>query len=145
MADLLPWLPPVLTVLILCGAIYGWVSERLPTDVVALLAMVALLVTGVLTPEETFAGFSHPANLSVAAMLVLSAGLERTGGIAFLARRLIGPFGRTEVALTVCLMLVTGGLSAFINNTAAVAVFIPVVLEVCRRNGLRAGKVMMPM
>ncbi|HVS08819.1 MAG TPA: SLC13 family permease [Planctomycetota bacterium] len=145
MADLAPWLPPVLALLILAGAVYGWVSERLPTDVTALLALVALLLTGVLTPEETFAGFSHPATLSVAAVLVLSAGLERTGVIGFIARRLLAPVGKSEFLLTLCLMAAIGTMSAFVNNTAAVAVFIPVVLEVCRRTGARPGRVMMPM
>jgi len=145
MAGLAPWLPPVLALLILAGAVYGWVSERLPTDVTALLALVALLLTGVLTPEETFAGFSHPATLSVAAVLVLSAGLERTGVIGFIARRLLAPVGRSEFLLTLCLMIAIGTISAFVNNTAAVAVFIPVVLEICRRSGGRPGRVMMPM
>lgn len=145
MADLAPWLPPALTALILLCSIYGWVSERLPTDVTALLAMVALLLSGVLTSAETFAGFSHPAVLSVVAVLVLSAGLERTGVIDFMARRLLAPVARIEFLLTICLMAAIGSMSAFINNTAAVAVFIPIVLETCRRSGARPGRLMMPM
>lgn len=145
MADLAPWLPQALTALILLASIYGWVSESLPTDVTALLAMVALLLSGVLTSAEAFGGFSHPAVLSVVAVLVLSAGLERTGVIDFLARRLLAPVARFEVLLTICLMVVIGCMSAFINNTAAVAVFIPIVLETCRRSGARPGRLLMPM
>jgi di/tricarboxylate transporter len=102
-------------------------------------------LTGVLAPEEVFAGFSHPATLSVAAMLVLSAGLEHTGAVAFLARRVLAPLGRSEIVLTAVLMVIVGTISAFMNNTALVAVFIPVVLDVCRRTGARPGKLMMPM
>jgi di/tricarboxylate transporter len=145
MAALAPWLPPALTALILVAAIWSWVSERLPTDVTALLVLVALLLSGVLTSDETFAGFSHPAVLSVVAVLVLSAGLERTGVIDFVARRMLAPVSRSEFLLTVCLMLVIGAMSAFINNTAAVAVFIPIVVETCRRSGARPGRLMMPM
>jgi di/tricarboxylate transporter len=145
MASLASWLPPTLAVLILLGATYSWVSGRLPADLTALLAMVALLVTGVLSPEETFAGFSHPATLSVSAMLVLSAGLERTGAISFVARRFLSPLGGSELVLTAALMLVVTAISAFVNNTAAVAMFIPVVREVCRRTGARPGKLMMPL
>ncbi len=144
-SEVLPWLQPTSVLLVLAASVYLWVSGRLPADVTALLAMVALLVTGVLTPEETFAGFSHPATLSVAAMLVLSAGLERTGAIAFLARRVLGPLGGSEGLLTFVLMLVTGTMSAFVNNTACVAVFLPVVREVSRRTKARASKLYMPM
>ncbi|MCI0389743.1 MAG: SLC13 family permease [Acidobacteria bacterium] len=134
-----------LTLLILVAAIYSFISERLPPDVTALLAIIALLLTGVLTPTEAFAGFSHPATVSVAAVLVLSAGIERTGVLSFLARRLLAPIGHSELLLTIVIMFVIGGLSAFINNTAAVAIFIPVVLEVCRRTGSSPGRIMMPM
>jgi di/tricarboxylate transporter len=134
-----------LAVTILAGALYGFISEKLPPDVTALLALLALLVTGVLTPLEAFSGFSHPATVSVAAVLVLSAGLQRTGALSFVARRVLAPLGSSEILLTVVMMAVIGGISAFINNTAAVAVFIPVVLEVCRRTGHSPGRLLMPM
>ena len=75
----------LLTLLILAGAIYGFVSERVSPDVTALLALLALLITGILTPPEAFSGFSHPATVSVAAILVLSAAIEHTGAPAFVA------------------------------------------------------------
>ena len=134
-----------LTLAILAATLYGFVSERLAPDVTALLALLALLLTGVLTPSEAFSGFSHPATISVAAVLVLSAGVERTGALTFIARRLLAPLGRSETLLTVSIMLVISLLSAFVNNTAAVAVFIPVVVEVCRRTGASPGRVLMPM
>lgn len=138
-------LKAVLTLVILAATLYGFVSERLAPDVTALLALLALLLTGVLTPAEAFSGFSHPATISVAAVLVLSAGVERTGALTFIARRLLAHIGRSELILTVSIMLVISLLSAFINNTAAVAVFIPVVIEVCRRTGASPGRVLMPM
>jgi len=134
-----------LTMFILGMTVYGYVSEKFSPDVTSLLAILALLITGILTPEEAFAGFSHPATISVAAVLVLSAGIERTGALTFVARRILAPLGRSELLLTFILMLVIGSLSAFINNTAAVAIFIPVVLEVCRKTGASPGRVLMPM
>lgn len=131
--------------LILFAAIYSFVKEKISPDLTALLAVVALLLTGVLTPLEAFAGFSHPATVSVAAVLVLSAAIEKTGALSFLARRLLLPLGHSELLLTGVIMLGIGALSAFINNTAAVAVFIPVVLEVCRRTSVSPGRVLMPM
>lgn len=135
----------VLTLLILAGAIYGFVSEKVSPDVTALLALLALLIAGILTPTEAFSGFSHPATVSVAAILVLSAAIEHTGAPAFVARRVLAPFVRSELLFTGVLMVVVGIISAFINNTAAVAVFIPIVLDACRRHRLSPGRVLMPM
>jgi di/tricarboxylate transporter len=135
----------VVTLLILAAAMYGFVSERLAPDVTALLALLALLLTGVLTPYEAFSGFSHPATISVAAVLVLSAGVERTGALTYIARRLLTPIGNSELTLTVVIMVIISLLSAFVNNTAAVAVFIPVVMEVCRRTAASPSRVLMPM
>jgi di/tricarboxylate transporter len=135
----------VVTLLILAAAMYGFISERLPPDVTALLALLALLLTGVLTPYEAFSGFSHPATISVAAMLVLSAGVERTGALTYIARRLLTPMGNSELTLTVVIMVIISAISAFINNTAAVAVFIPVVIETCRRTAASPSRVLMPM
>jgi Na+/H+ antiporter NhaD/arsenite permease-like protein len=139
------WLNAALTLLIVAGTVYSFVREKWTPDLTALLAILALLVTGVLAPMEAFAGFSHPATVSVAAVLVLSAGLQRTGALAWVARRVLGPLGRSELLLTAALMVVIALLSAFVNNTAAVAVFIPAVLETCRRSGARPGRILMPM
>src|SRR5919106_1370140 len=138
-------LKAIVTLLILAAAMYGFVSERLAPDVTALLALLALLLTGVLTPYEAFSGFSHPATISVAAVLVLSAGVERTGALTYIARRLLTPIGNSELTLTVVIMVMISALSAFVNNTAAVAVFIPVVIEVCRRTAASPSRVLMPM
>lgn len=135
----------VVTLFILAAAMYGFVTEKLAPDVTALLALLALLLTGVLTPYEAFSGFSHPATISVAAVLVLSAGVERTGALTFIARRLLTPIGNSELMLTVVIMVIISALSAFVNNTAAVAVFIPVVIEVCRRTSASPSRVLMPM
>ncbi|MBS1786261.1 MAG: SLC13 family permease [Acidobacteria bacterium] len=138
-------LKAAVTVLILLLAVYNFVREKIPPDLTALLALLALLITGILTPGEAFSGFSHPATVSVAAVLVLSAAIEHTGALTFVARRVLEPLGHSELLLTAVVMLAIGGISAFINNTAAVAIFIPIVLEVCRRSGASPGRVLMPM
>ncbi len=135
----------IVTVVVFVAAIWSFIRERFPADLTALLALLALLLTGVLTPLEAFAGFSHPATVSVAAVLVLSAGLERTGALETLARRVLAPLGRSEWLLTAVVMIAVGGLSMLMNNTAAVAVFIPLVLETCRRSGAKPGRLLMPM
>lgn len=134
-----------LTLAILAAAMYSFVREKLPPDVTSLLVILALLVTGILKPAEAFAGFSHPATISVCAMLVLTAGLEHTGALTYLARRVIAPLGRWEWLLALSVMGVAATLSAFVVNTATVAVFIPVILDVCRRTGAHPGRLLMPM
>ena len=138
-------LKAAVTLLILAGAMYGFVSERLSPDVTALLALLALLLTGILTPYEAFSGFSHPATISVAAVLVLSAGVERTGALSYIARRVLTPIGNSELTLTIVVMVIISALSAFVNNTAAVAVFIPVLIEVCKRTSASPSRLLMPM
>lgn len=133
------------TLLILAAAMYGFVSERLAPDLTALLALLALLLTGVLTPYEAFSGFSHPATISVAAVLVLSAGVERTGVLTYIARRLLTPLANSQLTITVVIMAIISAISAFVNNTAAVAVFIPVLIEVCRRTNTSPSRILMPM
>lgn len=133
------------TLIILFAAIYSFVRERIPADLTALIAVLGLLLTGILTPAEAFAGFSHPATIAVAAVLILSAAIEKTGALSFLARRVLLPLGHSELLLTAAVMVTIGILSAFVNNTAAVAVFIPIVLDVCRRARISPGRVLMPM
>ncbi|HIB66312.1 MAG TPA: SLC13 family permease [Phycisphaerales bacterium] len=121
-----------------------FVSDLLRADMVALLVMVTVLVTGLCTPEEALAGFSNRATVTVAAMFVLSAGLESTGALNPLSR-FLGRMIRTRgplLALTVTSLL-TGLISAFINNTAAVAILLPVVMSATRRAKVGPGKYLM--
>jgi di/tricarboxylate transporter len=135
----------VVTLAILTAAIYGFISEKVGPDLTAFLALLALLLTGILSPLEAFSGFSHPATVSVAAMLVLSAGVERSGALEFVARRVLTRLGRSELVFTIVTMLVIAGISAFVNNTAAVAIFIPTIVQACGRAGISPGRVLMPM
>ncbi len=134
-----------MTLVIFAGAMYGFVSEKLAPDLTALLALLSLLLTGILTPYEAFSGFSHPATISVAAVLVLSAGIGRTGALTYIARRMLTPIGNSELTLTGVIMVIISALTAFVNNTSAVAVFIPVLIEICRRTNASPSRVLMPM
>ena len=77
-------LDALLTLLVIAGAVTLFVSERLPADVVALLVLASVLVLGLVTPAEALSGFSSEATITVAAMFVLSAGLQTTGGVCTL-------------------------------------------------------------
>ncbi|HYG63823.1 MAG TPA: SLC13 family permease [Thermoanaerobaculia bacterium] len=130
---------------ILAGAVACFATERLPVDLVALLVLSALLASGILTPEQAVSGFSHTATVTVAAMFVLSAGLARTGVVGLLGQRLgaVARLGLRPALLA--LMALIGVVSAFINNTAAVAIFLPIVLSLARDMGTSPSKLLIPL
>jgi di/tricarboxylate transporter len=132
-----------ITLIVLVGAVVLFVSEKLPVDVVALLILGSLLVSGVVSPGEALSGFSSPATLTVAAMFVLSAGLQRSGtlrGVGELLARVRWPW-----LLGLLMMLLAAFASAFINNTAIVAVFLPLVISAVVARGLSPSKFLIPL
>ncbi len=119
--------------------------EFVRVDVTAIIVMTILLLSGILTPEEGLRGFSNVATVTVGAMFVLSAGLRQTGalsGVGDLFRRL---GQRNYVLALVTMMLMIGVVSAFINNTAAVAIFIPIVLSVSGDLRVSPSKLFIPL
>jgi di/tricarboxylate transporter len=132
-----------ITLVVLVGAVVLFVSEKLPVDVVALLILGSLLVSGVVSPNEALSGFSSPATLTVAAMFVLSAGLQRSGtlrGVGELLARVRWPW-----LLGLLMMLLVAFTSAFINNTAIVAIFLPLVISAVVARGLSPSKFLIPL
>ncbi|MBL7962478.1 MAG: SLC13 family permease [Flavobacteriales bacterium] len=127
------------------GALVLFVSNRLSVDLVALLLIAVLLVTGVLTPAEAVAGFSDPATLTVAFLFVLSAALLRTGVLATLGPAL-GARARIDSAFgLMAFMLAVAVVSAFINNTPIVAVLIPVAVQMARVAHVHPAKLLIPL
>jgi len=121
------------------------VTEKFSTDIVAILVMVVLLVSRVLTPAEGLAGFANTATITVGAMFVLSAGMFRSGAVNFVGRGL-GRLARHSSGLMLFVLMVgVGVLSSFLNNTAAVAILIPVVIVVARRADTSPSKLLMPL
>lgn len=137
--------PRVLTLAVAVGTLVLFVWNRLRVDVVALLAMVALLLLGVVTPAQGVSGFANEAVITVAAMLALSAGLLRTGAVDDLGRWIRKASGKSELRLVALLVAVVIPVSALINNTAAVAVLLPMVLGVARSMEVAPSRVLMPL
>lgn len=120
------------------------VTELLPVDVTALAAMVALMATGLLSPEEALSGFSHPAPVTVGALFVVTQGLVRTGALEWFSERIIAATrGRRSVLLVLLLGLVAV-LSAFVNNTPIVVIFIGVAMAACCNFDLSPSKLLIP-
>jgi len=132
----------VLTLLLIAVVLFA--TEKFPVDFVAILVLGTLLALGLVTPQEGISGFSNPATITVGAMFVLSAALRKTGALGFLGRTLLR-FGKSPSALLLLVMLTVGVVSAFINNTAAVAVFLPMVLTLARRRNISPAKLLIPL
>lgn len=120
-------------------------TEWLTVDLIAMLMVIVLVGTGVISANEGLAGFSNGATLTVAFMFVLSAALLKTGALQSLAGRLANGFRLRPRYATVQLMLLIAVVSAFINNTPVVAVFIPIVGQVAVSARLNPAKLLIPL
>lgn len=130
---------------LLAAAVAMFVVNTPRMDAVALIMIVALPLTGVLTVQEALAGFSDPNIVLIGALFVIGEGLVRTGVARRLGDWLYDTAGASERRLLPLLMLAVGGLGAVMSSTAVVAIFIPVVLRICTNTGLPPGKLMMPL
>ncbi|MBK8497703.1 MAG: anion permease [Flavobacteriales bacterium] len=130
---------------VLLGALALFISEKLSIDLVALMIATALVLTGVITPAEGVAGFSDAATLTVAFMFVLSAALMKTGALSTVGPRLSERFRSNERWGLMAFMLLVGSISAFINNTPIVAVFIPIAVQMARAANIHPGKLLIPL
>jgi di/tricarboxylate transporter len=131
--------------LILAVSLVLFVTEKLRMDVVALLVLGTLAVSGLVTVEDALAGFSNPAVITVWAMFILSAGLSATGVADAIGRRVLVLGGTGEVRIIIVIMIATGVMSAFMNNIGVAALMLPVVMDISRRTGTPPSRLLMPM
>jgi di/tricarboxylate transporter len=134
-----------LVLLILALAVTLFVTERLRVDIVALLVLGSLALTGLVTPTEALSGFSNPAVVTVWAVFILGGGLSRTGVANIVGRYVLRLAGTGEVRLIFVIMLTAGVLSAFMNNVGVAALLLPVVMDIARRTGHPPSKLLMPL
>jgi di/tricarboxylate transporter len=134
-----------LVLAILLGSVVLFATDKLRPDLVALLVLVVLAVTQLVTPQEAFSGFANPAVVTVVAIFVVSEGLFQTGVADFLSLRILKVAKSSEPRLLIILMTTVGFMSAFINNVGATAVFLPAVLVIARRVRLTPSKLLIPL
>ena len=121
-----------------------FVSDKVRLDVVAVGAILALLLSGLLTPTEALSGFGDPVLLLIAGLFIVGEGLFKTGIAFAVGDWLMRVAGTNELKLTVMLMLVVAGLSAFMSSTGAVAIFIPIVLSLAAKADIAPSQLLMP-
>lgn len=134
-----------LVLAILGFAVLLFVTERLSVDLVALLVLGSLALTGLVTPTEALSGFSSAAVVTVWAMFVISGALSRTGVANMVGHQVLRLAGTGEIQLIAVIMLTAAGLSAFMNNVGVAALLLPVVMDIARRVHLPPSRLLMPL
>jgi di/tricarboxylate transporter len=133
-------------VLIILGvSLVLFISEVIRMDLVALLVLGALALTGLVTADQAFAGFSNGAVITVWAMFILSEGLTRTGIADIIGRQVMKLGGKREFTMIIVIMVTGAVLSAFMNNIGVAALMLPVVVDVARRTRIPASRLLMPL
>ncbi|HMJ09250.1 MAG TPA: SLC13 family permease [Pyrinomonadaceae bacterium] len=135
----------VITFVILIAALLLFLTDKVPADLVALLVVVALGVSGVLTPQEAFSGFSRSAVITIIAIYVLAEALQRSGVTEQVGNILLRAGGKSELSLVVIVMAAGAFLSLFMNNIAAAAVLLPAASGAAKKAGVNSSRILMPL
>lgn len=135
----------LLTLGILTLAAFLFITEWLRVDLIALLVLISLTVTQLVTPAEALSGFSNPAVVTVWAVFIISGGLFQTGIANWIGQQVLHLAGTGEVRLILIIMFTAGLLSAFMNNVGVAALLLPVVIEIARRTRRSPSRLLMPL
>jgi di/tricarboxylate transporter len=134
-----------LTLGVVVAALIFFVGEWVPIDITAIGVMVVLMMLGLVTPDEGISGFGNSATITVLAMFALSAGITKTGAIQVLTDCFVKWGGKHPSRQIMVMGSVVGSISAFINNTAVVVIFIPIIEDWCRKRGISSSKLLLPL
>ena len=130
---------------LLAIAVVLFATGQVRMDAIALMVIVAFVLSGTLTLTEAFSGFSDPNVILIAALFIIGDGLVRTGVATKMGAWLVSVAGNSETKMLIYLMLTVAGLGAFMSSTGVVAIFIPVVLSVSARMNTSPSRLMMPL
>ncbi len=133
------------TLIILALSAILFVSGKMRSDLVAVCSALALVLTGVLTPEEALAGFSSPIVIMMTGLFVVGGGIFSTGLAKRIGTGILGLAGTSETRLFILLMLTTAVVGAFVSNTGTVALMLPIVVSMARGAGLSPSRFLMPL
>jgi di/tricarboxylate transporter len=137
---------PIATVLaLLLVAVLLFSTERIPIEIVALLLVIALVVTNTLSASEAFAGFGNDIVITIAGLFILTGGLARTGVVDAVGRRLHRTAGDSEFRIAALIMFAAALCAAVMKNTTTTAMFLPVVLGIATRRNISPSRLLMPL
>ena len=134
-----------LTLFIIVAAVVLFATEKLRVDVIAMLVLLTLALTGLVTAEQAFSGFSSPAVITVWAVYIVSGALFKTGVTDIIGERIARMAGNSEPKLIAVIMLACGTMSAFMNNIGATAVMLPAVVGISRKSGIPLSRLLIPL
>jgi len=134
-----------LTLGIILVAIILFATEKLRVDLVALLELLAVSITGLVSKEDVFLGFANPAVITIWAVYIVSGGLFKTGVADRLGSLILRLSGSSEARLITVIMLTCGVMSAFMNNVGAVAVLMPAVIGISKKTNIPVSKLLIPL
>jgi di/tricarboxylate transporter len=141
-----PYMSPVIIVLLLLlVALILFATEKLPVDVVGLILVICLVLTGVLTAKQAVAGFGDDIIITIAGLFVLTGGLVKTGLVDLIGRRLYQVSGNNELLLTFLIMIIAAMSAAVLKNTTTTAMFVPVIMGLAARAKIPPSKLLMPL
>jgi di/tricarboxylate transporter len=135
----------ILTLLVICAALIIFALDILAIDLVAMMIMAALVLLQVISPDEAIQGFSNSATITVAFMFVISSALFKTGALQYLTYSLAKLFERNFTLGMLMMMLFVASVSALINNTPIVAIFIPVMIQIAKKINISPKKMLIPL
>ncbi|MEM9539927.1 MAG: SLC13 family permease [Cyanobacteria bacterium P01_E01_bin.42] len=135
----------ILTLTVIGFALIGFISEILPVDLIAIIVTVVLMILRLVSPDEGISGFGNSATITVLAMFILSAGISKTGVIQIVRDWLIQWGGKQLNRQILILGILVGPITAFINNTAVVAIFLPIIEDWCKQQKVSASKLLIPL
>jgi len=135
----------ILLLLVIAGAIVMFAIEWVPMEVTALAATGTLLLFNVITPEDAISGFSNKAVITIGAMFILSRSLVKTGFLEVMSDRLSKSVHGKKWPTLIIFYLTVSLISGFINNTAAVAIFIPMTMNLCKKFHISPTRLLMPL
>ena len=136
-------LQQVIVFAVIASTLFLFINGRIRYEFVSVLGLLILTTTGVISPQDTFSGFAHPAVITVASVLVISAALIKSGVIEHLVVLLDSKTESAHIKV-MGLMVVTAFLSSFMNNVGALALILPVALRIAKDNKTSPSKFLMP-
>lgn len=137
--------PMIITLLTLAAASILFVTGRVRSDLVAVVALTVLILTGILTPAEALSGFSNSIVIMMVGLFVVGGGIFQTGLAKIASRKLLQLAGTSETRLLVMVMLATSAIGAFVSNTGTVAVMMPIVVSLALSARTHPGRLLMPL
>ena len=137
-------LDAVVVLFTVVGVLLALAASRVPADLVLMAALAFLVISGILAPPQALAGFANTGVITIATLYVVAAGLKETGAVQWVASRLLGQPSSVRGA-QLRMLLPTSFLSAFMNNTTVVAMFIPAIQEWAQRLRISASKLLLPL